>query len=529
MALVGLTLVVFALPYCLPSPLLSLYESWPLTPQQRLRLTHDYGFDRPLPLQYAIWMQRLLTGAWGTSRYAPRLVFQESWQATGHTLLLLVWVGLLWGGGVLLWRLRPYRTTSQPRPRWAATLGYVLGAVPIFLVAAILREVLSNQLGWAGLARLPLFEPYYFFHPAYMLLPATLLALSACRLWGLSASPGGSAQPSPPQGFWQQERTAVWLHLEIFFLELYLTEYVFSLPGLGKLGIEAIKRRDIPLLQGFVLCTGLLYLLLGWLGERWRMPQMLRRPQGQVAATLQTPALTTTDGYTAFWPLLLLAGVTLSAPWLFWYDPLEIHSRDQFLAPGYRYLCGTDFLGRDLLSRALGGFRSSLPRAVVLAGILTIGYWLVIRATPGLLRRGLQYLWSTSRLFLQAVPHIALLFMSFLVLEGRPWALEISLLLACLPSSASPRAVEHAPLFQRLCQCAWLSERLLMLEITLHFLNLSAESFAPTWGSDLRHGLHYGHTTVWMLVTPTLAVTWSRYTLARFGDASQRSAPHPQT
>ena len=37
---------------------------------------------------------------------------------------------------------------------------------------------------------------------------------------------------------------------------------------------------------------------------------------------------------------------------------------------------------------------------------------------------------------------------------------------------------------------------MLLLEVTFYFLNLSSESFAPTWGSDIRHGMHYGHMNI---------------------------------
>jgi ABC-type dipeptide/oligopeptide/nickel transport system permease subunit len=47
--------------------------------------------------------------------------------------------------------------------------------------------------------------------------------------------------------------------------------------------------------------------------------------------------------------------------------------------------------------------------------------------------------------------------------------------------------------------------------VTFYFLNLNTESFTPTWGGDLRHGMHYGHINIWMVLAPTLAVAWSRY------------------
>ena len=71
---------------------------------------------------------------------------------------------------------------------------------------------------------------------------------------------------------------------------------------------------------------------------------------------------------------------------------------------------------------------------------------------------------------------------------------------------------------------AQLGGLVLLLEVTFYFLNLNTESFTPTWGSDLRHGMHYGHINIWMVLAPSLAVVWSRYSFhqLRYGLPRQR-------
>ena len=516
--LAGLSLAVFALPYCMPGPLLSLYESWPANPQQRLYLIHEYGFDRSLFMQYVIWCQRLITGAWGTARYSNRLVLHEIWYAAGHTLLLVAWTGLLCGLGMALYYVLRRRIPPWSRGFPASTWHAVLGALPGFLVAALLRETLIGQFGWGGLTRLPIFDPYYFLHPFSMLLPATILTLPALRVWHRARSPRLSAAR---RTLWQdrwQRGVHMCASLDVLFLEVYLMEYVFSFPGLGRLGIEAIKRRDVPLLQGFILCTGLLYFLTHLLCERSRAPGAHPTQAPAVHATAPAPPLPTAYTYSNLWYLCILGGLTICAPWLSGYDPMEMHTRDQFLAPGYRYLCGTDFLGRDLMSRALGGFRSSIPRVVALAALLVGIHWLVFDAAYGFLRHIVQWLWVKVLLLIQTIPHLVLAFMIFLVFERHSWALDITLGLACI-AAVPGRLPGQSPFLHRLRQGARLGERLLTLEVIFYFLNLSTESFIPTWGSDLRHGMNHGHITLWIIVMPALAVAWSRYTLSRFGDA----------
>ena len=516
----GMALAVFALPHLMSGQPVTLYENWPSNTQQRARLISDYGFDRPLPTQCAIWLQRLVTGQWGVSRYSSRPVFHDIWRATFLTVLLLLWT-LLAGtlGTAALWTMRhlaPWLSALLPRGQLLA----ILEAVPSFLVAVFLRELIIWQLGWVSMASLPFFEPYYFFNPVYMLLPASVLALTPLRVW-YTQPPVCHAQGYTLRQRWQHFRTGFRPHLEYFLLEVSLTEYVFAFPGVGSLGIDALKQRDLPRLQGFVICTGVLYFVLRCLCEWGASPHQQVQPQPALPhASPLRPAFSPQAVYTGFWCLLILGAVTLWAPSLVRYDPMEIHSRDQFLAPGYRYALGTDFLGRDVLSRTVKGFRSSIPRVIVLTVIIGGVSWLVLSGRRGV--QGLLSLWWRGGLvLLHAIPSFVLAFMVFVVFEPRSWALDIALIIACLPVAAQ-LMTEKTTLLQRTAHCAQLGGLVLLLEVTFYFLNLSTESFTPTWGGDLRHGMHYGHINIWMVLAPSLAVVWSRYSFHQL----RYSVPH---
>ena len=518
----GMALAVFALPHLMPGQPVTLYENWPANTQQRARLIGDYGFDRPLPTQCVIWLQRLVTGQWGASRYSNRPVFRDIWQATSLTLLLLLWTLLAGGLGiVVLWgmhHLAPWLSALLPRRQLFA----ILEVLPSFLVAILLRELIIWQLGWVSMANLPLFEPYYFFNPAYMLLPASILALTPLRIW-YTRPAEYHGQPYALRQRWQHFRTGFRPYLEYFLLDVSLTEYVFTFPGVGSLGIEAMKRRDFPVLQGFILCMGVLYFVLRGLCE-WGTASH-QHTSLQTALPHASPARAVSSHqaiYTGCWCLLILGAVTLWAPSLVRYDPMEIHSRDQFLAPGYRYALGTDFLGRDILSRTVKGFRSSIPRVVVLTIIIGGVSGLVLSSTHGV--QGLLSLgWRGGLALLHAIPSFVLAFMAFAVFEHHSWALNIALTIACLPVAAQ-LMTEQTTLLQRVAYCAQLGGFVLLLEVTFYFLNINTESFIPMWGSDLRHGMHYGHINIWMVLAPSLAVVWSRYSFHQL----RYSMPHPR-
>ncbi|MFC1567698.1 ABC transporter permease [Pseudomonadota bacterium] len=81
-------------------------------------------------------------------------------------------------------------------------------------------------------------------------------------------------------------------------------------------------------------------------------------------------------------PLLFVGGLivasvacsALLAPWIAPYDPSMINVRDILLPPSWEHWCGTDTLGRDVLSRMLYGARVSLAVGFVAVGIsLLIG------------------------------------------------------------------------------------------------------------------------------------------------------------
>lgn len=492
---------------------ISLYESWPVNLQQRAQLTTDYGFDRPLFTQGVRWFHRLITGQWGQSRYYNRLVFDEVVKASKLTFVLLLWIVLAWGVWAGLRRSARQLCCALELPWRLTTLLPWLQALPAFLLVIVLRNVLLRQFGWIGPSQGLLVDPYYLLNPLYMFLPAAVLTLPYMLLRN-TADP----QESPVIPLRREHRVYRSLvrgvrdwypRLGTFLMEVCLAEYIFSFPGLGSLGIEALKRRDIPMLQGFILCTAGLYFIVRLLCQMPRhstystatpVPSPSPYPGARVH---QRPTL-----YRALWYGLILCTLATWGPQLAPHDPMEIHGRDQFLLPGYRYILGTDFLGRDVLSRTLKGFRSSIPRVILLTILVgSVSSGLVKLAS--LLPKPLKAFWQQSPyLLFTPLPPFLLAFMAFLIADQHAWALEIALFVAGL--AVAPQLLESKIAFPfRLIQWGQIGGWLLLLEVMFYFLNLSSESFIPTWGSDIRHSMQYGHMNIWMLLAPSSAIVWS--------------------
>ena len=79
--------------------------------------------------------------------------------------------------------------------------------------------------------------------------------------------------------------------------------------------------------------------------------------------------------------LVAVVLLALLSDWIAPFAPTQMHPADRFAPPGGRYLLGTDFFGRDLWSRILAGYRTSLAIASLAVGFaLTVGGTLGVAA-----------------------------------------------------------------------------------------------------------------------------------------------------
>ncbi len=103
-------------------------------------------------------------------------------------------------------------------------------------------------------------------------------------------------------------------------------------------------------------------------------PARPRRPRTLPALALRSPKSLVGLGV-----LLIVVTLALLAPVLAPYPATEMHALDRFRPPGRTYWLGTDFYGRDLLSRILYGYRTSL----VVAG-LSVAFAVLVGGSLGI-------------------------------------------------------------------------------------------------------------------------------------------------
>ena len=230
-------------------------------------ITKDLGLDKPVPVQYAIFLQKALQGDLGQSiRGARRSVVLQiieripaSFQLAVASMLLSIIIGLPIGVFSAV-RRGSFLDTAG---RMLAMLGQ---SMPAFWVGIVLMYIISVQF------RLLPTSGYGSFRQ--IILPA--VALSGISLAGivrltrssmLDVLGGEYVKLARIKGL--SEKVVIWKHAFsnsliplLTFLGTLLTglmtgvvviETIFAWPGLGRLAWEAVSTRDFPMIQGVVL------------------------------------------------------------------------------------------------------------------------------------------------------------------------------------------------------------------------------------------------------------------------------------
>jgi len=282
----GVSLLCFLLVHIAPGdPLVSVLPadaSQALVEQMRV----TYGFDRPLPVQFAIWLGRALSGDLGTSIASGRPVAAEVARAVGNSVTLAV-VATMIGfviGGVLGFVAGYFRGSWIDR---VATLLSITGvSVPHYWLGMVLVIVFAVTLNWLPASGAgPGGSTQWVWdweHLRYLILPAvtmsvipmgivtrTLRALVGEILAQEFVDALRAKGMSDRTIFAHVARNAAPTALAVMGLQLgyllggsILIETVFSWPGTGFLLNAAIFQRDLPLLQGTILVLGLFFVAL---------------------------------------------------------------------------------------------------------------------------------------------------------------------------------------------------------------------------------------------------------------------------
>ncbi len=294
---IGITLLVFALIRLLPGdPVEALSGERGMTAERHARLLHDFGFDRPLPVQYTAYVWRAVHGDLGRSTITQEPVFREfatlfpaTIELSAFALLLAVGIGL--PAGILAAVKR--NTVWDYSVMGLSLTGF---SMPIFWWGLLLILTFSVGLGWTPVSgriaieydipavtgfmlvdSLLAGDPGAFKSAlSHLVLPA--IALGTIPLAVIARMTRSSMLEVLREDYVRTARakgassfrvigihalrnalipvvTTIGLQVGTLLAGAILTETIFSWPGIGKWLVEAIHRRDYPAVQGGILLS----------------------------------------------------------------------------------------------------------------------------------------------------------------------------------------------------------------------------------------------------------------------------------
>jgi len=282
----GVTLLSFMLVYLAPGDPLNAVAPADAPAEVVEALKSAYGLDRPVPVQYGLWLLRAVQGDLGTSIASGRSVGEEVMKAVGNTLLLAGTAGLFGVlAGCVLGAVAGYRNGGWI-DRVATLLSVVGVSVPHYWLGLVLTIIFSTWLAWLpAMGAGPGGSSEWvgdFAHMRHLILPAATLSVIPMGI--ITRTVRALVADMLQQEFVVSLRArglsgiAVFRHvarntaptvlavagLQIGYLMggSILVETVFAWPGTGFLLNTAIFQRDIPLLQGTILVLCMFFVAL---------------------------------------------------------------------------------------------------------------------------------------------------------------------------------------------------------------------------------------------------------------------------
>jgi len=280
------SVIIFAFIHAIPGDPIYVLLGDTATPDQIDRLRHELGLDEPIVVQYLQWAGHALRGDLGQSIFFQAPVTRVIADGAETSILLasltMIWVVLI---GVPIGAIAAVRHGTW-LDQGLSGVAMFFASVPTFWVGLYLILIFAATLGWLPSSGYPsIFEG----GPAnlrYLLLPSLTLAapnaaliLRLTRASMLDVAREDYVRTARAKGIrpWQVVRrhilrnalltvvSAFGFTFAALMSEAVVTETVFALPGIGRLVVQSILRRDYPVIQGIILVIVVLYLLINLL------------------------------------------------------------------------------------------------------------------------------------------------------------------------------------------------------------------------------------------------------------------------
>ena len=276
-------LFVFSLLYIAPGDPAAVIAGDQASPADVERIRQSLGLDRPFLVQFGSWSWNIVHGDLGTSIFtnlpvakmiAQRIEPTLSLMAITLVLTILVAVPL---GVLAAWKAGSWMD------RGIMAFAVFAFSLPVFVVGYVLAYVFALQFEWLPVqGYTPLSNGVW---PWFQNLILPALALGSVYIALIARITRASMLEVLQQDYVRTARakglgqssilfvhalknaavpivTVIGIGIALLIGGAVVTESVFAIPGLGRLTIDAILRRDYPVIQGIVLLFSFLYVLV---------------------------------------------------------------------------------------------------------------------------------------------------------------------------------------------------------------------------------------------------------------------------
>ena len=286
--LILVSMFVFGLQKLLPGDPVLAMAGEERDPEVIALLREKYRLNDPIPMQYLYWMGGVVQGDLGTSLRTGEPVLHLIGQKLPVTIQLAV-MSMIWAFAIGI----PAGILSAVRKgTWVDYTANVVAlsglSIPNFWLGIMMILLVSVNLGWlpASGYESPWVDPVRSFQT--MLMPSFVLGtgLAAALMRHTRSSMLGVLQSDyvrTARAKGLAERRVIWRHAfrnavlpiitlsALLFGELLagavLTEQIFTIPGFGKLIVDAVFNRDYAVVQGVVLCTAVGFIAMNLVAD----------------------------------------------------------------------------------------------------------------------------------------------------------------------------------------------------------------------------------------------------------------------
>ena len=285
--LIVASMLVFLFIHIIPGDPASILLGDTATPEEVAALTQEMGLDQPIWHQYLLWLGNVLEGDLGKSIFFQKPVLSVIADGAETSILLailtMIWIVIF---GMPIGILAATRQSS-----WVDQItsggAMLFASIPTFWLGLYFILIFAVFLGWFPSSGFPsISDEGGWYNLRYLILPSltlaapnTALIIRLVRASMLDVAREDHVRTARAKGLsplsvtlkhiFRNALIAVAAAFGFTFAalvsEAVVTETVFSLPGIGRLVVQSILRRDYPVIQGVILIIVIIYIFINLL------------------------------------------------------------------------------------------------------------------------------------------------------------------------------------------------------------------------------------------------------------------------